>query len=352
MLRARFGAPITQHNDPRHRIDRILRNLVSAYDEEEAPLLRQEARWNAVIDAHGDHSIASPPGSIHHEPRSEPQPDFLTLLTNIGLNPEQTGASTMTEQFALALASDWISSAAQELATSSTRERPESISIEIHGWRYDLNPRDSDAVTGDFVSFVDRRTHEEINKVTVSRQRTALIGAATLLALSVVALSFKTISQTFDLSFGGAALLLCLGAVLWLLRAHRSLPGRKDYVRSSGEEQKEQGAATIDAALREVRKLYEVWDTEIAKKDSLIEFVRGEASRAAQLPTPVIENLSQESVASNMPRPYKQVEDTRTEALSESSDPDGLTGSFALRLPNWDLLPPTSWRSSRGGQPS
>ena len=128
------------------------------------------------------------------------------------------------------LANEWIEMAAQQLADGNMSERPESIAVTIHGWERDLHPGDNDTTVSDeFASFINGRTREEINRVTVSKQRRMLIGALTIVAASAVTFGFRAFSQLFDLIFGGAAILLCASALLWLLRAYRE-PARTQGV--------------------------------------------------------------------------------------------------------------------------
>ena len=272
------------------------------------------------------------------------QPDFLTLLTNIGLDPVKAGASVVTEQFAISLANEWIETAAQQLADDNMSERPEFIPVTIGGWVKDLHPGDNDiTVSEDFRSFINGRTREEINKVTVSKQRLVLIGSLAIFAASALTFGFKEISEIFDLIFGGAAVLLLASASLWLIRAYRNLPGRKEYVRTKGEEQKEEGSGLIQAALSEIRKLYDLWDTEIAKKHSLVEFIHGEASRASQMPILALQAVTPEPGIASPPSPQqKPVNGSGKGGAADMADHDASTEPIALRLPKWDLLPPAS----------
>ncbi len=341
VLRKRFAAPIVHYDDLRHRVDSILRNLISAYDEDEAPLLRQEARWQAVIDAGGDHTTALLV-SEDHTSEPEPQTDFLTLLANIGLQPRKAGASAATEQFAIALASEWIVDAAQELSASNRGEHPGSVPVNIHGWTRDLHPDDNyDAVAEDYTKFIDRQVREEVNRVTVSRPRAALAVALIVLISSVFALRLRSFPQTFSMTSVALAGLLLLSSSLWLLLANRSLPGRKENVRSRGEDRKEDGIYTVQVALNEVRKLFELWVTEISKEGSLVDFIRSEASHASQLPLLSVEATPSASAASGPSRPQQIPKDAATEGAAERPRLDTSAQSLALRLPSWELLPPT-----------
>ena len=112
---------------------------MAKYDRDEEPLRLIEARMMAIIKHHGNHTLADETLAAEAtDPES--RINFLALLTDIGLRVRGVTASSLTRQFSIAMASDWIEASAHELTEKSRSHRPEEISVNINSWQYGLRP--------------------------------------------------------------------------------------------------------------------------------------------------------------------------------------------------------------------
>jgi hypothetical protein len=110
-------------------------------------------------------------------------------------------------------------------------------------------------------------------------------------------------------------------------------------VRKQGEAQKEAGLADLREAAREVRKVFQLWEAELAKETSLVEYIREQASQNDPMSAPAIKGKGFPPVAVEAPRRAALPGGSANSDGRRSADPDE---SFAFELPSWDLLPPPS----------
>jgi hypothetical protein len=345
-LRGRFETPIVHYQDLRDRVDKIVDNLITQYDDEEAPLRKQALIWHTIVEHRGNHSTAE--AAVEKATGGgESLADFLTLLTSIGIHPAATGASPPTQQMAIVLASDWIMQAAHELAADNRDSKPGDIKLAIEGWERGVALGDSEEVlAAEFTGFVDQEVRRQVQEVNLRKPRFSFWAcSALLLGALAFFLSVPVTASAVTLITTGALFLLS-GA--WLLRSRRSLPGRKENLIASGEARKEYGTQHIRSALVEIRSLFEQWETELANEESLVSFIEGEVANAGRAsmfsledsppaapgPAVVDYHIQQSPVASDAERMHLPYADDATDRLAE-------------RLPQWDLVPPQS-RSGPG----
>jgi hypothetical protein len=336
-LRAQLETTVVRRDGLRARVDGVLRNLVTAYDEDEDSLRQQEMKWASVIEHWGNHAGAAQTQE-DDSVADEPQADFLALLTTIGITPEKTGASIITRQLAIRLANEWIVTAADELSAKSRRDKPPSIKVRIGQWRGELRPGGSDdQVARSFTDFIDREVRDEVSQVTILRPVRVFVTAWAVLIVSVLALVFRWLPFALLLTVGAITLVLLVGSFIWLGRSIRVLPERRDEVRSQGEARKQTGVADLRRAADEARRAFQLWETELAKESSLVDFIREQASQTDPLSVPAIEARGPASSSAEANRPATEL---LIDPARNAERQPGADHSFAFKLPNWDLLPP------------
>lgn len=339
-LRSRFDAAMTPDEGLRQRVDDILRNLITAYDEDEEPLRQEEAGWQAVIKRGGKHADA--PTMQGDTQTHERRVNFLTLLTDIAIHPDKAEASVVTEQFAIGMAGEWIKQAAGELATASRSEHPGSLEVNIHGWGRKLRPDDKEEIlVNEFSNFIDARIRHDVREVNARRSFVRFLVASTIMVVSVgLLLGFRTTSNLYSRILLGIVVLIFVISAASLLRTRSNMPIRKEDVRKTWEARKKDGAESIGGALREVKKLFGLWEAAIAKEASLIEFIQDAAARQLSI-------LPWEDAPSAPMASGQFAGAGHAEGDAEMPGDDAETDRLALNLPNWELLPPTS-RDSAG----
>jgi hypothetical protein len=338
-LREQLETLVVRRDGQRERVDGVLGNLVTAYDEDEDSLRKQELKWVRVVEHGGNHFLAAQEqedDSVAGEPRS----DFLTMLTSIGINPENLGASITTRQLAMRLANEWIVTAANDLSARSRQEKPQSIKVEIGNWRGELMPGGGeDEAARSFTRLVDREVHDQLGQVNIVRQARTFSASCVLLIVSMLAVTFRWLPFVPVLIFAGCSLAFLGGAFIWLGRSLRVLPDRRETVREDGEARKRAGLADLRAAAGETKRVFQLWEAELAKESSLVDFVREQASQTDPLADPALEG--QDRISGPPGAPADQAELTGSPARI-AERPPGADRSFAFKLPDWDLMPPHS----------
>lgn len=332
-LRGRLEVPTTIDDDVRQRVDDILRNLITDYDEAEAPLRNQEAECQAVIKRGG--KPADPPQG--NAPTRERRVDFLTLLTNIAMSPGDAEASVVTQQFAIGMASKWIEQAARELGAACRRGHPGSLEIRIHGWSRKVEAGDAEKIlVGEFSEYVDAGIQHDVKDLEVNARRSLkkYLTASTVALVSIgLLVGFRTTSHVYSqIPLGIAALIVVMSTISLLWARHKG-PDQMAGINRTWEMRRAYGAESIPAALGEVRKLFGRWEAAIGEEASFIDFIKDAAARQMSI-LPWDDAPS----APTAPDPFES--DARSEGDAETLGADGATERLALTLPDWDLLPP------------
>ena len=112
------------------QLDDILNSLVTEFDEEEAPLRKEEKYHQFVVDFDGDEDRAQKHMAIE-QTAFEEHKDFTQLLTDAAMKPESSHASVSTQKFAIALSKDWISNAYNDVVAKNRSKIPHEIEINV-----------------------------------------------------------------------------------------------------------------------------------------------------------------------------------------------------------------------------
>lgn len=128
-----FNMPVENASSISAKIDNLLDNLITNYDNEELPLRQQLRKNNLIIEEHGNLDKANmrfDAETIAYEQHE----DFSQHLTSIALAPESSGALIATQKLAIALSKDWILNAYEDITAKSRSEVPLDIQINISDW--------------------------------------------------------------------------------------------------------------------------------------------------------------------------------------------------------------------------
>lgn len=276
-----FTGPLPQSQDLRQRIDDILSGLVTHYDTEEAPLRREEAEQQAIIEAEGDKASATKAMQLA-DPLHETNVDFLTLISNAALYAEQAGASQGTRRFATALAKDWVVQAAGVLEARNVAATPAAVEVTVEGWqgRIDNNTGEPQLVQG-LCAHIDAETEQAVAQVRFTgAPLAAAIGAALALVLALV--------SAVGGGIGFAVFLLLVAAIAggWSAYQARGLPARRAELRAQGEQRKAAGVAKLRGGVAELVDLNKQWQTELAAAPQLRQYLERLTSTAFAAPAP------------------------------------------------------------------
>jgi hypothetical protein len=319
------------------RVDPLLRNLVTAYDEDEDSLRQEELKWASIVKHGGDHAAAAreddSPAKKENSPAPESRTDFLTLLTTIGIAPEQASASPITRQLAVRMANKWIASAAHKISNKSRADRPRSVRVGIGSWSGELSPVDSnDETIASFERFVDREVGNEIKVMGTVKQASASTIALVVFGILLYEMISNNLVLAVEVPVLAVAFLVAAGCLNWLRLARQALPQRREEARRRGEKRKDAGQHSLHDAIEEVHGLFHQWEIELTKEGSLIDFLNKQAAYTYPLP-----DLDYET---DQPGRFDRQAHDAEEAARRAEPRSGDGRSYAASLPQWDLLPP------------
>jgi hypothetical protein len=339
-LRSQLETTEVMQDGLRQRVDGVLRNLVTQYDQIEDSLRREELMWTRVIEHKGNRELAE---RIHVEetPSHEDQngistdesvSDFMSLLTTIGVTPEQVGASRSTVQLAIRFCGTWITAAAENVSKASRNENAHSIAIKVGSWTGRLGDAGDNAIVmAEFDKHVEKEMRRGLTRVNARGPIRASVASLILFMLALAGARVFGPSISYLASALGISAIVMITCGIWLLRVWRTLPEKKDEVRRISQEMREEGHSALQKSVSEARQIFQKWDDNLAKEDSLVEYIDDQSTRANLIAVPMAADDDRPKISGPLPR-----EDTREDALRQLSD----SQSFAFRLPDWDLLPP------------
>lgn len=116
------------------QLDEILSLLVTNFDDEELPL-QEQVRFNQlIIQMDGDKAAAQAVMDAEKHIFDE-QVDFLQLLTNASFNPEQSGATKVTQALAVSISQPWIVEAHNTFTAQSRNKIPQFVELSIDDFK-------------------------------------------------------------------------------------------------------------------------------------------------------------------------------------------------------------------------
>jgi hypothetical protein len=265
-----FDGPVEHADAIERRVDDVLDRLVTEYDREEAPLHKEEARQQNVIDNDGDLKAAELATNAQSDALAD-EVDFLTLLTNAAFYPDKVGASRGTQRLAVAEARDWIHAAANQLAGMARQSMPSAVKISVNGWtgQIDASSTEQSLVTSLRVH-CDIQTGREVAAVKLPGQRIfAAVGAGAIVLFAIISMAAG------GLGFGVFCLAAAVGLAIYVVLGLMKLPELRDAARQAGNRRREVAVTTLRGAIAEAVDWRSGWNAEIAKSAQLQDFLAG-----------------------------------------------------------------------------
>lgn len=115
------------------RLDQLMENYVSSYDNAELPLRRRERELELIIEYHGNIDRAKAVSASEQIAMDETL-DFTELLTSAAMHADVIHASNATQRLAVALSKNWIVSAYENIILKIRSHFPENFKLNIEGW--------------------------------------------------------------------------------------------------------------------------------------------------------------------------------------------------------------------------
>ena len=145
-------------------LDKILDSLVTEFDEEELPLKREEQFEELVVKYNGSESRAQAQMALERTVYDDHR-DFMQLLTDAAMNPEESKSSVATQKFATALSRNNIVMAFNDITAKNRIKVPYDIEINVDTFNDKTqNGEDEEEILNRFEELVEQEKTEELSK--------------------------------------------------------------------------------------------------------------------------------------------------------------------------------------------
>jgi hypothetical protein len=108
------------------QVDEIVDHLVTDYDDDELPLRRDHAEFEAIIEHHGDKAAAQRALATDLLALDK-KLDYLTIQSEAALNPDKLGVSRATQRTAVSSCHDWFSRAHAAYSAEYRAALPQNV---------------------------------------------------------------------------------------------------------------------------------------------------------------------------------------------------------------------------------
>lgn len=249
----------------KEQLDEILNNLVNDYDEEEAPLRRQERVEQLTLDCDGDLERVRKKMQIE-QTAFEQSKNFTQLLTDAAMKPESSHVAVSTQKVALALSKEWILSAYNDIVAKNRMNVPNEIELNLfHFSAATVDGQNEDEVLDRFNSELDFERAKALSRNNLSSyDRASLYGGIAIFFIGIFMLAGGKNAITLGLIAAIAGIILMVN----FFAKERKVEEKKKCVEGQYIDRRTKGCQIIRAVLAEVvdyRNELEKWDAESQK---------------------------------------------------------------------------------------
>lgn len=249
----------------KEQLDEILNNLVNDYDEEEAPLRKQERVEQLTLDCDGDLERVRKKMQIE-QTAFEQSKNFTQLLTDAAMKPESSHVAVSTQKFALALSKEWILSAYNDIVAKNRMNVPNEIELNLfHFSAATVDGQNEDEVLDRFNSELDFERAKALSRNNLSSyDRASLYGGIAIFFIGIFMLAGGKNAITLGLIAAIAGIILMVN----FFAKERKVEEKKECVEGQYIDRRTKGCQIIRAVLAEVvdyRNELEKWDAESQK---------------------------------------------------------------------------------------
>lgn len=243
----------------KRQLDGILNSLVTEFDEEEAPLRKEEKFKQFLVDFDGDEARARQHMSIE-QTAFEEHKDFTQLLTDAAMKPESSHASSSTQKFALALSKEWVSNAYNDVIAANRMKIPYEIEINVDTFNdKTTDGQNEEELVEKFWALADQEESMALARCIMSGfEKFCLWGGAAIGAIGLIMLITGTVL------LGLIAIIAGVGMVLKHFSRKKSIETNRQNIINQFTEKRKSGAQIIRATMAEVVD----FRAEFAQKDS------------------------------------------------------------------------------------
>ena len=227
-------------------LDKILDSLVTEFDEEELPLKREEQFEELVVKYNGSESRANAQMALEKSVYDDYR-DFMQLLTDASMNPEESKSSVATQKFATALSRNNIVTAFNDVVAQNRMNVPYEIEINVDTFNDKTQDgEDEEEILDRFEKLVEQEKQTELSKVKLSIfEQFCLYGGGVILLYGIIK-SFA------DKSFALITIILGIGSIVYHITAKQKIKKLIDKINNAYAQKLESGKQILRATIAEI----------------------------------------------------------------------------------------------------
>ena len=227
-------------------LDKILDSLVTEFDEEELPLKREEQFEELVVRYNGSESKAHAQMALEKSVYDDYR-DFMQLLTDASMNPEESKSSVATQKFATALSRNNIVTAFNDITAKNRIKVPYDIEINVDNFNDKTqNGEDEEEVLNRFEELIEQEKQEELSKAKLDLfQQFCLYGGAAVILYGII--------KTFmDKSLAFITIIIGIGLIIYHFTSKSKLQKIIQQIIEAYDKKLESGQQIIRAIIAEI----------------------------------------------------------------------------------------------------
>ena len=227
-------------------LDKILDSLVTEFDEEELPLKREEQFEELVVRYNGSESKAHAQMTLEKSVYDDYR-DFMQLLTDASMNPEESKSSVATQKFATALSRNNIVTAFNDIVAQNRMNVPYDIEINVDTFNDKTQDgEDEEEVLNRFENLVEQEKQTDLSKLKLNMfEQFCLYGGAAVILYGII-------KSFMDKSFAFITIILGIGLIIYHFTAKQKVQKLIQKTIEKYVQKLESGKQIIRATIAEI----------------------------------------------------------------------------------------------------
>ena len=227
-------------------LDKILDSLVTEFDEEELPLKREEQFEELVVRYNGSESKAHAQMALEKSVYDDYR-DFMQLLTDASMNPEESKSSVATQKFATALSRNNIVTAFNDIVAQNRMNVPYEIEINVDTFNDKTQDgEDEEEVLNRFENLVEQEKQTDLSKLKLNMfEQFCLFGGAAVVLYGII-------KSFMDKSFAFITIILGIGLIIYHFTAKQKVQKLIQKIIENYAQKLESGKQIIRATIAEI----------------------------------------------------------------------------------------------------
>ena len=227
-------------------LDKILDSLVTEFDEEELPLKREEQFEELVVRYNGSESKAHAQMALEKSVYDDYR-DFMQLLTDASMNPEESKSSVATQKFATALSRNNIVTAFNDIVAQNRMNVPYDIEINVDTFNDKTQDgEDEEEVLNRFENLVEQEKQADLSKLKLNMfEQFCLYGGAAVILYGII-------KSFMDKSFAFITIILGIGLIIYHFTAKQKVQKLIQKTIEKYAQKLESGKQIIRATIAEI----------------------------------------------------------------------------------------------------